>query len=47
MTRIATLKDNAKIEVHEVTLDWTDGTPKVIEDKVITEEQIDYLNENC
>ena len=35
----ATLKDNANIEIHEVTLDWTDGTPKVIEDKVITEEE--------
>lgn len=31
----ATLKDKANIEVHEVTLDWTDGTPKVIEDKVL------------
>ena len=35
----ATLKDNTKIEVHEVTLDWTDGTPKVIEDKVITKDK--------
>lgn len=31
----ATLKDNAKIEIHEVTLDWSDGTPKVIEDRVL------------
>ena len=35
----ATLKDNAKIEIHEVTLDWSDGTPKVIEDRVMTKEE--------
>lgn len=35
----ATLKDKANIEVHEVILDWTDGTPKVIKDKVISKDK--------
>ena len=35
----ATLKDKANIEIHEVTLDWSDGTPKVLEDRVMTKEE--------